>query len=64
MRSVSLNEIGAIKMLTNPLERIVNAGHRVIHQNGFLYVWDDALIKWKQDRKATRQDYLDIPQLI
>lgn len=64
MRSVSFNQIGPMKMLTSPLECIVNAGHRVIHQNGFLYVWDDALIKWKKDRKATRKDYLDIPQLI
>jgi hypothetical protein len=64
MQSVSRNEIGAIRMLTNPPEHLVNAGHRVIHKSGFIWFWDDTLIKWQQGRKATRKDYLDIPQLI
>jgi hypothetical protein len=63
MKSFSLNQIGVIKMCTNPPEEIVNAGMCVIsNADNHIYLFDN--MKWNKTRKADRKDYQNIPQLI
>ncbi len=61
MKTIQRKEIHPIKMATNPPQSIINAGMRVINTDGYIY--DHVGIGWRQDRKATKADYLAIPQL-
>ena len=62
MKSISRNQIDPIKMSVNPPKEVVNAGHTVINTNGYVYHYMG--IRWVQERKAEREDYQNIPQLI
>lgn len=62
MRTLSINEIGVIKMATNPPKEIVDSGFRVIHNKRVCcYVG----IGWVVEKEeADKEDYLNIPEVV
>jgi len=63
MRAIKRNEIDPIKMSTNPPKEIVNCGFKVINSADNC-IYDYVGIGWIKGRRAEREDYLNIPQLI
>jgi len=61
MKTLKRSEIHPIKMAVKPPESVVNCGMRVINSDGFIY--EHVGIGWQKLQKATRADYLEIPQL-
>ena len=52
------SDIGVIKMMTSPPQKIVNDGYRIINlADGCVYEFDTEKVKWMKKEKATRQDY-------
>lgn len=61
MKAINRKEIHPIKMATNPPKEVINCGMKVINTDGFIYEYIG--IGWRQDVKAEKKDYLEIPQL-
>ena len=61
--TVKRNLLSNLKMSVNLPQNVVNAGNRVIDPDDkFVKKWVG--IGWINLRKATKEDYLDIPEIV
>lgn len=58
---IKRSDIRPTKMSTNPLQCITDAGDRVISNNK---VYQYVGIGWVEERKAEKEDYKNIPEII
>lgn len=63
MRAIKRNEINPIKMSVNPPKEIVNCGMKIINSSD-KHIYCYVGIGWIKEREVTREDYLEIPELI
>ena len=62
-RNIKRSEIIPTKMATNPTNEIVNCGMKVINSTN-KRIYEYVGMGWREDRLATKEDYLEIPELI
>lgn len=64
MKAVSRSDISIVKMLHSPPDVVVTCGDKVINNDDFIYSYCYLRCSWLKERKATIEDYKNIPQLL